>query len=302
MPSVRYRIEHETTYSHADRALASWHVAHLLPRTLPRQRVLSHSVTADPAPTEWSERDDCYGNAVQQFGVTAPYTTLRVTSRSVVEIEDAVTIDADATTPWEEARDALRFVGGRPADAAAEFSVGSPYASPALELADFGREIFTRQRPLAAAAIDLMHRIHSEFRFDPGATSITTPVTRVLSLRHGVCQDFAHVGIACLRALGLAARYVSGYLLTDPPPGQPRLVGADASHAWLAVYCPGSGWIDLDPTNDVIPGLRHVTLGWGRDYADVSPLRGVVLGGGEHALHVGVSVVPIEPEVEPVPS
>ena len=137
-----------------------------------------------------------------------------------------------------------------------------------------------------------MHRIHDEFRFDPGATSITTPVTRVLAERHGVCQDFAHLQIACLRSLGLPARYVSGYLLTDPPPGQPRLVGADASHAWLSVWCPVHGWVDLDPTNDVLPDTRHVTIAWGRDYGDVSPLRGVVLGGGSHELYVGVSVVP----------
>ena len=141
-----------------------------------------------------------------------------------------------------------------------------------------------------------MHRIHREFTFDPGATTITTPVTRVLAERRGVCQDFAHLQIGCLRSLGLPARYVSGYLLTDPPPGQPRLVGADASHAWLSVCCPRLGWVDLDPTNDVLPSQRHVTLAWGRDYGDVSPLRGVVLGGRAHTLHVGVSVTPAEEE------
>ena len=138
-----------------------------------------------------------------------------------------------------------------------------------------------------------MHRIHDEFRFDPSATTITTPVTRVLEERHGVCQDFAHLQISCLRSLGLPARYVSGYLLTDPPPGQPRLIGADASHAWLSVHCPRHGWVDLDPTNALLPDARHITLGWGRDYGDVSPLRGVMLGGAEHTLTVGVSVVPV---------
>ena len=157
----------------------------------------------------------------------------------------------------------------------------------------YARPSFAPGRPFLAAAVDLMHRIHHEFRFDPGATTIKTPVTRVLAERHGVCQDFAHLMIGCVRALGLPARYVSGYLLTDPPPGQPRLVGADASHAWLAVRDPHLGWIDLDPTNDVLPDRRHVTVAWGRDYGDVSPLRGVVLGGQHQTLKVGVSVIPM---------
>ena len=164
----------------------------------------------------------------------------------------------------------------------------------APELERFARASFPAGRPVLGGAIDLMHRIHAEFRFDPSATTITTPVTRVLAERHGVCQDFAHLQISCLRALGLPARYVSGYLLTDPPAGQPRLIGADASHAWLSVRCPHHGWVDLDPTNDVIVDRRHVTIAWGRDYGDVSPLRGVLLGGAEHTLTVGVSVVPIE--------
>jgi len=208
-------------------------------------------------------------------------------------------VDPDVSLAWEDVRELGVFRANAPADEAAEFRYRSPYIEPAAELADFARPSMTPGRPLLAAAIELMHRIHDEFRFDAGATSITTPVTRVLAERRGVCQDFAHLQIACLRSFGLAARYVSGYLLTDPPPGQPRLVGADASHAWLSVWCPPFGWVDLDPTNAVLPDLRHVTTAWGRDYGDVSPLRGVVLGSADHELYVGVSVVPVHADEPP---
>ena len=193
-------------------------------------------------------------------------------------------IGADAGAPWEAVRDELFYKRGAPYADASEFSYPSPYAATAPELAEFARASFAPDRPVVAAAVELMHRIHEEFTFDPGSTTIATPVTRVLTDRRGVCQDFAHLQIGCLRSLGLAARYVSGYLLTEPPPGQPRLVGADASHAWLSIWCPRLGWVDLDPTNDVLPSHRHVTLAWGRDYGDVSPLRGVVLGGRTHTL------------------
>jgi transglutaminase-like putative cysteine protease len=284
---VVYRIEHETRYVHTGRVSTSQHVACLTPRSLPRQRVRSHEVIVDPRPANESRRIDCYGNVEDQFTILTPYLELRVVSHSEVEVLPREAIDAGASPAWEDVRDDGAY------NDASEFRYPSPYVEPAPELADFAREAFTDRRPLVPAAVALMHRIHDEFQFDPGATSITTPATRVLEERHGVCQDFAHLQIACLRSLGLPARYVSGYLLTDPPPGQPRLVGADASHAWLSVWCPRSGWVDLDPTNAVLPDTRHVTVAWGRDYGDVSPLRGVVLGGGRHELYVGVSVVPL---------
>src|SRR5262249_9786349 len=174
-----------------------------------------------------------------------------------------------------------------------------PYITLDPELDEFARATFPPGRPMLAGAIDLMHRIHAEFRFDSTATTITTPVSRVLVDRRGGCQDLAHLQISCLRGLGLAARYVSGYILTTPPPGQPRLIGADASHAWLSVHCPRLGWVDLDPTNDLLPHLSHVTLAWGRDYGDVSPLRGVMVGAAQHTLAVGVGVMPLDsPEWE----
>ena len=288
-----YRIEHETRYVHAGGVSTSQHVAYLTPRTLPRQCVRWHDLAIEPAPASRVQRVDYFGNAVDQFTILTPYDEMRVVGRSVVEVtatEPPIALDAGA--PWEAVRDELFYQRGAPYADAAEFSYPSPYVVTAPELAAFARESFAPKRPLVAAAVHLMHRIHEEFTFDPGATTIATPVTRVLADRRGVCQDFAHLQIGCLRSLGLAARYVSGYLLTEPPPGQPRLVGADASHAWLSVWCPRLGWVDLDPTNDVLPSQRHVTLAWGRDYGDVSPLRGVVLGGRSHTLHVGVSVTP----------
>jgi transglutaminase-like putative cysteine protease len=288
-----YRIEHETRYVHSGGVSTSQHVAYLTPRTLPRQSVRWHELVIEPAPASRVQRVDYFGNAVDYFTILTPYDQMRVVGRSVVEVtvtEPPLALAAGA--PWEAVRDELFFKRGAPSDAAAEFCYPSPYVVTARELVEFTRESFAPDRPLVAAAVDLMHRISEKFTFDPGSTTIATPVTRVLAHRRGVCQDFAHLQIGCLRSLGLAARYVSGYLLTEPPAGQPRLVGADASHAWLSVWCPPLGWVDLDPTNDVLPSRRHVTLAWGRDYGDVSPLRGVVLGGRDHTLHVGVSVTP----------
>jgi len=294
MTTAFYRIEHETRYRHAGRASTSQHVAYLTPRELPRQRLHAHDLIVEPAPSNRTRRTDYFGNTVDQFTILTPYEGMRALSWSLVEVRPPATnVDPDESEPWEDVRDALLYKRSAAYQDAAQFSYPSPYASPDPALAAFAAKSFRPGRPLVAAAVDLMHRIHREFIFDARATSIATPVTRVLEDRHGVCQDFAHLQIASMRALGLAARYVSGYLLTDPPPGQPRLVGADASHAWLAVWSSRQGWVDLDPTNGVLPTLRHVVLAWGRDYADVSPLRGVVLGGQDHTLHVGVSVTPV---------
>jgi transglutaminase-like putative cysteine protease len=288
MATCRYRVEHVTRYEHAERASSSHHVAYLTPRLLPLQRVIDHEVTVSPKAVDQIDRVDYFGNLVRHFSILSPYRILEVASHSVVEVSEDDRIDPEGGPPWEEARtDAQPFRAG-----VSEFSYVSPYVATPPVVAAFARESFPAGRPLVSAVLDLTRRINRSFRFDPAATEITTSVTRVLEMREGVCQDFAHVEIACLRSLGLAARYVSGYLLTTPPPGHPRLQGADASHAWLSVYCPGQGWLDVDPTNDLVPDTRHITLAWGRDYGDVSPLRGVVLGGGSHTLHVGVSVTP----------
>jgi transglutaminase-like putative cysteine protease len=292
-----YRVEHETRYLYASSVSTSQHVAYLHPRELPRQHVRAFELAIDPGPTRAVRRLDYFGNALDQFTVVKLHTELSVHARSLVEVlPPEGRVEPELSPPWEEVREGLRYRPGRPPDGSVEYAYASPYVSLDPELEEFARTSFTPERPLLAAAIDLMHRIHTEFRFDPAATTITTPVRRVLVERRGVCQDFAHLQISCMRALGVAARYVSGYLLTDPPPGQPRLAGADASHAWLSAHCPRHGWIDLDPTNDALPAVRHITLAWGRDYGDVSPLRGVILGGAQHTLGVAVSVVPLAPE------
>ncbi|HXJ81783.1 MAG TPA: transglutaminase family protein [Candidatus Methylomirabilis sp.] len=295
-----YSVEHETRYTYASSVSTSWHVAYLYPRVMPRQRVPWHELAVDPRPARSSRRVDYFGNTVDQFTMLGPHTVLRACGRSLVEVFPARTaIDPGLSPPWEEVRDALTYVTGTRPSEATQYAYPSPYVTLDPELDEFARASFPRGRPLLAGAIDLMHRIHAEFQFDPSATTITTPVSRVLVERRGVCQDFAHLQISCLRGLGLTARYVSGYILTTPPPGRPRLIGADASHAWLSVHCPRHGWVDLDPTNDLLPDVSHVTLAWGRDYGDVSPLRGVILGSAQHTLHVGVSVMPLDsPEWE----
>ncbi len=289
-----YRIEHETRYVYGSTVATSQHVAWLEPRPDRRQRLTSYALHIEPAPLHVVRRVDYFGNVVHQFEVLRPHLEMRVISRGVVEVDEpSGAIEPGRSPAWEAVRADLDRADCADTRLASEFRFESPQVVWSDEIRTFARASFPSARPLVEGAMALMQRIHDEFTFDPTATTPATPVSKVLEERRGVCQDFAHLQIACLRSLGLAARYVSGYLLTDPPPGQPRLIGADASHAWLSVYCPVSGWVDLDPTNAVLPGRRHVTVAWGRDYGDVTPLRGVVLGGNEHQLFVGVSVVPI---------
>ena len=291
--TARYQIDHDTRYRYDSPVSTSQHMACLKPRELAFQRVRAHALTIEPEPAHVDERLDYFGNIVHRFQLLRPHVELAVRSSCLVELASRTTgLDIDGSPLWESVRRALAQPAGDMARDVATFAYASPHVIGAPEITRFARSSFPAGRPLVAGALDLMHRIHHEFAFDTTATSIATPVTRVLLERRGVCQDFAHFQIACLRSLGLAARYVSGYLLTDPPAGQPRLIGADASHAWVSVHCPVNGWVDLDPTNDVVADLRHVTIGWGRDYGDVSPLRGVLLGGAGHRLLVGVSVVP----------
>jgi transglutaminase-like putative cysteine protease len=216
-----------------------------------------------------------------------------VIARSRVRVTAPVWPEATATPPWEKVREATARDVLDPDSQAGEFLFESPHVTTSPAFADYAAESFTTGRPLLEALLHFTARIFHDFRFDKRATTVATPVEEVFRKRRGVCQDFAHFGIACLRSIGLPARYVSGYLETLPPPGRPRLIGADASHAWFAVWCPGFGWIDADPTNNVLPADRHITLAWGRDFSDVSPLRGVVIGGGGHGLGVSVDVARI---------
>jgi len=291
--AASYRVEHVTRYTYSTPVVTSQHVAYLRPRELPCQHVRSHAIRVDPMPSTWTSRTDYFGNVADHIQILRPHTTLTVVSEGVVEVLDRPALDdlRDAP-PWEEVSAATIWRGGSLPSDVVQFVNASPYVPAASGVEALAGAAFQPRRSIVEAAIDLMHSIHRRFTFDPEATVVTTPLTRVIEDERGVCQDFAHVAIACFRSLGLPARYVSGYLLTDPPPGQPRLVGADASHAWLSFYCPGHGWIDIDPTNNTLVSERHITVAWGRDYGDVSPLRGVLLGGAEHKLHVGVSVLP----------
>jgi transglutaminase-like putative cysteine protease len=302
---LTYRIEHTTRYEYVALVSTSQHVACLQPRTLPGQRLDAWALAIEPSPARVTAREDYFGNTLHYVTLMTPHDELRVSSQSTVHVSPRTRVDPAATEAWEVVRNSLEYRVGQgfspaaaapavgPASAPAQFAYASPYVAHDSRMAEYAAPDFAPGTPILAATLALMHRIHDDFTFDATATTVTTPVTKVLAERRGVCQDFAHLQISCLRSLGLAARYVSGYLLTDPPPGQPRLLGADASHAWVSVFCPPVGWVDVDPTNDVLADERHVTVAWGRDYGDVSPLRGVILGGGQHALRVGVSVVPV---------
>jgi len=284
--TATYRVVHTTRYAYSEAVSVSHHVARVMPRAFPGQECLTHDLQIDPVPSVVRPHRDYFGNGVSFFIVEGAHKELNVRATSTVTVQARALPPAASTPPWETARDydvlpldALECLFDSASIAVSDAVIG--YAHPS----------FPKGRPLLEAVEDLMRRIHADFTFDPQATTVTTPLRDVLSLRRGVCQDFARLGIACLRSQGVAARYVSGYIETVPPPGAPRLAGADASHAWLAVYCPGLGWIDADPTNNMFPSTQHVTLAWGRDYADVSPIRGVILGGGHHSLQVSVDVV-----------
>jgi transglutaminase-like putative cysteine protease len=289
-----YKIVHRTTYKYKFPVSVGNHVACLKPRSLLRHRLQRCELNIQPAPATLIERTDYFGNTLYFFTVQEPHTELIVETRSEVMMENTVTASPQEALPWEEAVRSLPEDHSLEGLEAYQFRFESPRIPLRPEFAAYALQSFTPGRPLRDGLLDLTERIHKDFRFDSGVTTVRTPTEQVFRKRRGVCQDFAHFQIACLRSLKLSARYVSGYLRTYPPPGQPRLVGADASHAWVSAYCPGTGWLDLDPTNNLIPSNGHVTLAWGRDYGDVSPLHGLILGGGVHALTVAVDMEIIE--------
>jgi transglutaminase-like putative cysteine protease len=288
-----YKIIHRTTYRYKYPVSVGNHVACLTPRVLPNRQSAECEVIVSPAPVTRSERVDFFGNRISIFTVQEPHRELLVEARSDVTLEERPLGRPGDSMPWEDAAALLPRDRSAEGLAAYQFGFESPRIHVREDFAAYARESFTPQRPMAEALVDFTTRMHRDFRFDTKGTNVRTPGEEVFKKRRGVCQDFAHVQIACLRSLGLAARYVSGYLRTYPPPGKPRLIGADASHAWVSAYCPGMGWLDVDPTNNVVPTDGHVTLAWGRDYGDVSPLRGLVLGGGAHKLRVSVDMEPV---------
>jgi len=312
-PALRWlRVRHDTIYDYDSPVELAHHLACLSPRATAHQQVRGWALTVDPAPDGWAEiafhadadadgsgparlSVDPWGNARLVFSHALVHERLEVCSSFEVGLTPPPTLDLSQSPAWEEVAESLRYHAGAVRTEAVEFTLASHFAPHDAALAAFGRQAFEPGVPLAAGALALMSLIHEQFKYAPASTDVGTRAPEALALKRGVCQDFAHVMIGACRSLGLAARYVSGYLLTQPPPGQPRLVGADASHAWCEVWCPQHGWLALDPTNDVPAGLNHVTLAWGRDYADVAPLRGVIRGGQAHP-QVAVTVEPMETE------
>jgi transglutaminase-like putative cysteine protease len=291
---MNYRVRHLTRYTYGERVLVSLNQICLQPRETPFQQRLDFKVTVEPRPSTWNTYTDYFGNQQSVFTLNQPHQVMTVSAESQLAVQDAPVIVPAASLPWDRLRDQLP----RPQDAASleayQYVFASPFVPVGPDYADYARPSFPAGRPVQEGLLDFTRRMHREFVYDSRATHLGTPVAEVLRNRRGVCQDFAQVQAACLRSLGLAARYVSGYLRTHPPPGRARLVGADASHAWISVWTGPDGWFDLDPTNGVAAGTDHLPIAWGRDYFDVTPVRGVILGGGNQGITVSVDVEPME--------
>jgi len=287
---MNYTVRHRTTYRYEQDVAYSRLVAHLAPRTTSRQQPQAFDVIVTPIPAQRAERSDFFGNRTIWFTVDETHKVLDILAESRVVVEPAADVVPEASPSWETVRRAFEVPGDPEALDAVQYIFDTPLTAASEDVVEYARASFPRGRPLLACVLDLNARIYADFKYDKEVTDTSTTVERVLELRAGVCQDLAHVGIAAVRAMGLAARYVSGYLLTQSPPGRARLVGADASHAWFAVWIPSLGWVDFDPTNDVLPSGEHITVAWGRDYGDVAPIHGIITGGSEHEVDVAVDV------------
>lgn len=302
---MKLQITHETRYEYLPAVEIAQHMAYLQPVSNRHQQLLSHNLHISPTPSQMTQTLDVFGNPRCFFSLQTPHSVLDVVAHSVVSTQNRSL--PQSRVSWEQTREQFRYQSGGGFDAATEFVFASPFCPRAPEFAAYARPSFLPGASVLAVAYDLMQRIHTDFIYESQSTQINTPALQALAQRKGVCQDFAHIMIACLRTMGVAARYVSGYLLTLPAPGTVKLKGSDASHAWVAVYAPdlppGERWCDFDPTNNRAgwhsPGEDYVTLATGRDFADVSPIRGVIHGGASHTLTVGVTVEPVL-EIEPV--
>ena len=296
---MRYHVRHETSYAYSGDVVHSHQLLHLTPRESVYQSCVAHDVDIEPSPAYRAADSDAFGNTVTRLEFDRPHRRLDVAAEMTVDIKERPTCSEDSE-PWERARSRFNYAARPPAEGlleATRYRFESPYVRIKQRFTDYGESCFAAGKPLLECADSLMHKLYEDMTYAPGETSIGTPLLEVLKTKRGVCQDFAHLMIACMRARGFPARYVSGYLRTTPAPGVAPLVGADASHAWVAVYCPTGGWVEFDPTNGVKANTNHITLAWGRDFGDVSPLRGVIVGGGHHTLSVRVTVTP-RPEDE----
>lgn len=290
---MRYSVKHRSTFSYAGKVALSQHHLHLRPRDTAWQKVLDHQIAVAPNPVIYQERKDYFDNWAADMTLQEPHERLAVKASSLVEVQKPASRDALATPPWEHVAATLRTAKTPEEVDAQQFVFGSPHVQLGEAARVLALRVLQPKRPLLDGLVALTSLIYRDFTYKGGVTDIYTPVGEVIAKKQGVCQDFAHLQIACLRALGLAARYVSGYLLTHPPEGQPRRIGADESHAWVAAWCPPYGWVDADPTNDLLVAEEHVTLAWGRDYGDVSPITGFMVGGGAHQVSVAVDVLPL---------
>ena len=294
VPCARYHVVHETRYTYQSAVTLSQQYLHLTPRSFTYQQTESHRIRVDPLEEEGADGTDYFGNSTRHIAITVPHKMLSVRAESTVALTPRYGLaQIQGTLPWESLRDMVHKDRNADTQEACRYLYASPHVNCSPELERYARISYTAGRPQLDAALELTQRIFDDFEFDDKATDISTPLEDVLKGRRGVCQDFAQLMIGCLRSLGLPARYVSGYILTHPPAGQPRMIGADASHAWVSVFCPGLGWVDFDPTNRCLVQCEHITLGWGRDFSDVTPMRGIVLGGGEQELVVRVTVNPL---------
>ena len=295
---MRYQVIHATEYRYISFVQTARHQFHLTPRRTSWQSVQSGKISVAPLPGTQTSGVDAFGNEVTRIELTTPHNHLKVVSECELTVAPRPWSDRlDAPVTWEATFNALDYQAqslDQNLLAALMMRFESPGVRVKRELEAYAVRSFSAGRPLIDACRDLMQRIYQEFTYDPSATEVGTSVMEIFHNRRGVCQDFAHFMIGCLRAMGLAARYVSGYLRTEPPEGQPRLIGADASHAWVAVFVPAVGWVEFDPTNNCFADARYLVLGWGRDFGDVSPIKGVIQGGGDHELVVGVTVIPLE--------
>jgi len=290
---MRYAVSHRTSYQYASAVDLADHVAYLRPRPFPGQRVLGVDLRIDPKPVSRADFVDHFGNLVDEFRIEGGHRVLTVTLQAEIEVE--LPLPPADTPPWEAVRDDLAAPFPSAVEAA-EFALASPLIGVSETARAYGATSFPAGRPILEGALELTHRIRKDFTYAPGSTDVATPLATVFEQRKGVCQDFAHVEIAALRSLGLPAGYVSGYIRTHRPPGKADLRGADATHAWVAVWCGAkAGWVHLDPTNGLVARDEHIVLAWGRDFSDVSPLRGMILGGGEHFYSVAVEVRPLQP-------
>jgi len=287
---MNYKITHITSYRYSEEVGSCHNEARLVPYNSENQVCNSYTITVDPMTSDYRERLDFFGNKVTYFAIHSAHTELKVTATSLVETKAPVSNAGIASPAWEDVAAQIADANDAETISAQQFCYNSPMILATSDMLAYAKPSFLKRRPISDAVSDLVERIHRDFTYDPQFTSIATPLHDVLKYRRGVCQDFAHLAIACLRSLGLPARYVSGYIETIPPQGQSRLVGADASHAWFSIYVPSMGWLDYDPTNNQMPNDQHIMLAVGRDFQDVTPLKGVIFGGGKHELKVSVDV------------